>query len=152
MSFFILLLFFNIYNKNMAAGNYDFTIEQGATVDFAVQYKDSGSNPIDLSGYQARMQLRPTLGSSTIYITLSSSLGPCGTGLNLSGSGGINASKPLSSGSIGIYISAASSSQLSFNEGFYDLELMSGSGDCTTVTRLLMGQVKLSNEITIGSF
>ena len=44
----------------MAAGNYDFTIEQGATVDFAVQYKDSGSNPVDLSGNQARMQHRPT--------------------------------------------------------------------------------------------
>ena len=56
----------------MAAGKYDFTIEQGATVDFAVQYKDSGSNPIDLSGYQARMQFRPTFGSDTIFLTLSS--------------------------------------------------------------------------------
>ena len=43
----------------MAAGKYDFTIEQGATVDFSVQYKDSGSIPIDLTGYQARMQFRP---------------------------------------------------------------------------------------------
>ena len=118
----------------MAAGNYDFTIEQGATVDFAVQYKDSGSNPIDLSGYQARMQLRPTLGSSTIYITLSSSLGPCGTGLNLSGSSGTN---PLSSGSIGVFISAFSSSQLSgWEEAYYDLELISGSS-YPVVTRIL---------------
>ena len=136
----------------MAAGKYSFTIEQGSTVDFEIVYKDSNSDPIDLTLYTARMQIRPSIGSDIVHMTLSSSLGPCGTGLNLSGSGGINASKPLSSGSIGIYISAASSSQLSFNEGFYDLELMSGSGDCTTVTRLLMGQVKLSNEITIGSF
>jgi hypothetical protein len=40
---------------------------------------------------------------------------------------------------------------LNFNEGYYDLELMSGSANCTTVTRLLMGVVKLSNEVTIGS-
>ena len=136
----------------MAAGKYDFTIEQGATVDFAVQYKDSGSNPIDLSGYQARMQLRPTLGSSTIYITLSSSLGPCGTGLKLSGSGGHSASTPPSSGSIGVFISAMSSSQLTFTSALYDLEIASGSGNCAVVTRLLEGVVTLSKNVTLGSF
>jgi hypothetical protein len=136
----------------MAAGNYDFTIEQGATVDFAVQYKDSGSNPIDLSGYQARMQLRPTLGSSTVYITLSSSLGPCGTGLNLSGSGGNGASTPPTSGSIGVYVSAMSSSQLTFTSALYDLEIASGSGNCAVVTRLLEGVITLSKNTTLGSF
>ena len=136
----------------MASGKYNFTIEQGATVDFAVQYKDSGSNPIDLSGYQARMQLRPTLGSSTVYITLSSSLGPCGTGLNLSGSGGQSASTPPSSGSIGVFISAMSSSQLTFTSALYDLEIASGSGNCAVVTRLLEGVVTLSKNVTLGSF
>ena len=88
---------------------------------------------------------------SQLYITLSSSLGLCGTGLNLSGS--VSAQgypKPLTSGSIGVYISAFSSSQLTFNEGYYGLELMSGSGNCMTVTRLLMGQVRLSDEVTTG--
>ena len=136
----------------MAAGNYDFKIEQGATVDFAVQYKDSGSNPIDLSGYQARMQFRPTFGSSTVYLTLSSSLGPCGTGLNLSGSGGQSATTPPSSGSIGVFISAMSSSQLTFTSALYDLEIASGSGNCAVVTRLLEGVVTLSQNVTLGSF
>jgi len=58
----------------------------------------------------------------------------------------------LSSGSIGVFISAASSSLLSFNEAYYDLEIVSGSGDCAVVTRLLMGRIQLSNEVTIGSF
>ena len=133
----------------MAAGKYSFIIEQGATVDFEVVYKDSNSNPVDLTGYQARMQLRPSVGSSTTYITLSSSLGPCGTGLNLNGSGG---TKPLTSGSIGVYISAVSSSLLSFNEAFYDLEIASGSGNCTVVTRLLEGKVRLSKNVTLGSY
>ena len=138
----------------MAAGRYSFVIEQGATTDFEVIYNDSTGNPIDLTGYSARMSIRQSqISTSQLYITLSSSLGPCGTGLNLSGSQtSAGYPHPLSSGSIGIYISAASSSVLNFNEGYYDLELMSGSGDCTTVTRLLMGTVKLSNEITIGSF
>ena len=138
----------------MAAGRYSFVIEQGATTDFEVIYNDSTGNPIDLTGYSARMSIRQSqISTSQLYITLSSSLGPCGTGLNLSGSQtSAGYPHPLSSGSIGIYISAASSSVLSFNEGYYDLELMSGSGDCTTVTRLLMGAVRLSNEVTIGSF
>ena len=138
----------------MAAGRYSFVIEQGATTDFEVIYNNSTGTPVDLTGFTARMSIRQSqISTSQLYITLSSSLGPCGTGLNLSGSQtSAGYPHPLSSGSIGIYISAASSSVLNFNEGYYDLELMSGSGDCTTVTRLLMGQVKLSNEITIGSF
>ena len=69
----------------------------------------------------------------------------CGTGLNFSGS---NGTTPPTSGSIGVYISAASSSALDFNQGVYDLTIYSGSGDCTYVIRLLEGQVKLSKEIT----
>mgnify|MGYP003668585924 FL=1 len=138
----------------MAAGRYSFVIEQGATTDFEVIYNNNTGTPVDLTGFTARMSIRQSqISTSQLYITLSSSLGPCGTGLNLSGSQtSAGYPHPLSSGSIGIYISAASSSVLSFNEGYYDLELMSGSGDCTTVTRLLMGAVRLSNEITIGSF
>lgn len=133
----------------MAAGKYSFTIEQGSTVDFEIVYKDSNGDPIDLTGYQARMQLRPSPGSDVLYLTLSSSLDPCGTGLNLSGSQG---TKPPTSGSIGIYISAISSSQLNFDLASYDLEISSGSGNCYTVTRLLEGKVKLSKEVTEGLY
>jgi len=136
----------------MAAGRYSFIIEQGATVDFEVVYNAGDCTPIDLDGYTARMSIRQSQNrNSRLYITLSSSLGLCGTGLNLSGS--VSAQgypKPLTSGSIGVYISAFSSSQLTFNEGYYDLELMSGSGNCMTVTRLLMGKVRLSDEVTTG--
>ena len=41
----------------MAAGKYSFTIEQGSTVDFEIAYKDSNSDPIDLTSYTARMQI-----------------------------------------------------------------------------------------------
>jgi len=132
----------------MSAGRYSFTIEQGATLDFELAYKDSSNNPIDLTGYQGRMQIRPSVGSDTIYITLSSSLDLDGTGLNFSGSDGLN---PPTSGTIGIFISANSSSLLNFNEASYDLELATGS-EFPIVTRLLEGNVKLSKNITLGSF
>lgn len=125
----------------MSAGKYNFTIEQGATYTVEIQYKDSNNSPIDLTGYSGRMQIRPSVGSPTAYLCLSSSLKADGTGLNFSGSTGIN---PPASGTIGIYISAASSSALTFDEGVYDLEIASGS----FVARLLQGNVKLSKEVT----
>ena len=132
----------------MSAGRYSFTIEQGATLDFELAYKDSSNDPIDLTNYQGRMQLRPSVGSDTVYITLSSSLDADGTGLNFSGSDGLN---PPTSGTIGIFISAASSSLLDFSEAVYDLEIASGS-TYPVVTRLLEGKVQLSKNVTLGSF
>ena len=136
----------------MAAGNYSFTIEQGATTDFEIVYKDSNSNPVDLTGYQAKMQLKDSIGGSSTFLTLSSSLSPDGTGLNLSGSGGNAASKPLTSGSIGIFISHATSSNLTFGTAVYDLEIVSGSGNTAVVTRLLQGKINLSKEVTTGDY
>ena len=105
----------------MAAGKYSFVIEQGTTVNLELQYKDSNNNPIDLTGYDGRMQIASNYASDptrTVYLTLSSSLNADGTGLNFSGS---NGTTPLTSGSIGIYIAACTSSALTFNTAYYDL-------------------------------
>jgi hypothetical protein len=127
----------------MAAGNYSFTVEQGTTVNFEIQYTDSESNPIDLTGYSGKMQIKSNFADDnpTTYATLSSSLASDGTGLNFNGSTG---TKPLTSGSIGVYISAVSSSAFNFAKAKYDLEITSGS----IVTRLLQGTVSLSKEVT----
>ena len=74
----------------MSAGRYSFTIEQGTTFQLELIYKDSNQTPINLTGYSGRMQLRPTVDSTTVYLTLSSSLNADGTGLNFSGSSGTN--------------------------------------------------------------
>jgi len=126
----------------MSAAKYSFVIEQGATFTLEVAWEDQTCVPIDLTGYSARMQIRPAVESETVYISLLSDLQPDGTGLNLSGSNGMT---PLESGSIGIYISAYSSSVLNFEQARYDLELVSGGGE---VTRLLEGFVQLSKNVT----
>ena len=125
----------------MAAGKYSFTIKQGTTLDFNLQYLDSNSNPVDLTDHSGKMQIRPSVSSTDVIITLSSSMDSDGTGLNFSGS---NGTTPPTSGSIGVFISAASSSNFSFGEAVYDLEITSGS----IVTRILEGKVKLSKEVT----
>jgi hypothetical protein len=127
----------------MAAGKYNFTIEQGTTVNFELQYKDSNGDAINLTGYGARMQIRPDYADNTktSYLYLSSSLNSDGTGLNFSGSSGTNSP---SLGKIGVYISAASSSTLNFDSAYYDIELQRAN----IVTRLLQGTIKLSREVT----
>lgn len=127
----------------MPAGKYSLLIEQGATLKLDLAYKDSNNNPIDLTGYSGKMQIRSDYADNnpTTYLTLSSSLQADGTGINFSGSSGI---LPPVSGTIGIVISAASSSALTFSSASYDLEITSGS----VVTRLLQGTVQLSKQVT----
>lgn len=128
----------------MAAGKYSFTLEQGSTFERQLTYQDSNGVPIDLTGYSARMQIRPSPGSPTLYLTLSSSLRSDGTGLNMNGLTGMN---PTTSGTIGIVISAATSSLLTFDEAAYDLEIYSAS----YASRIIEGKVKLSKEVTINN-
>lgn len=122
----------------MAAGRYSFVIEQGATFQRRVEYTDSLGVPVDLTSYSARMQIRPSFTSNTVYVNLTSTLGSDGSGIS------INAA----SGTLDIVISALSSSYLSFTEAVYDLEIYSGSGATEYVTRLLEGNVKLKQNVT----
>lgn len=120
----------------MAAGKHNFTIEQGTTTVYTLVYKYPNGNPIDLTGYSAQLQIRPTYADFTEvkYLTLSSSLDADGSGLI------INAA----SGSIKIFISANKTDSLTFDDALYDLELYSGS----YVSRLLEGKFKIRKSIT----
>ena len=133
----------------MAAGKYSFTIEQRATLDFEIQYRDSSGNPIDLTGYTGKMQIRSNYsGSGTTYLTLTSSLGDTYT--KTSGSAflsfsGSNLTTPTTSGSIGIYAGWIATDALTFtDQAYYDLEITSGN----IRTRILEGQVRLSKQVT----
>lgn len=127
----------------MPAGKYAMLIEQGATLKLDLAYKDSNNTAIDLTGYSGKLQIKDNYAdaASTTYLTLSSSLNADGTGIHFSGS---SDTLPPTSGTIGIVISAATSSLLTFETAYYDLEITSGS----VVTRLLQGTVNLSKEVT----
>ena len=133
----------------MAAGKFNFVIEQGSTLDFEIAYTDSNNDKIDLTDHRGRMQIRDKFpginnaNNSTLIITLSSSLESDGTGLNFSGSNGIN---PPTSGTIGVFIDAERTAAFDFSKAIYDLEIVSGS----IVTRLLEGNVTLTKEVTIA--
>ena len=128
------------------AAKYTFTICQGSTTDFVIQYTDITGSMVNLSDYGAKMQLRDTPGGSTLYLTLSSSLQADGTGLNFSGSARSSTGlvSPVS-GTIGVYISMASSSLLSFDKADYDLFIYSGSFS----DKILEGVIRLDKKVTV---
>ena len=133
----------------MAAGNSTFTIEQGATTDFEIQYKDSGSNAIDLGGQYAEMRIRTNYGGETLA-TLTSSMGRTNlsyskaSGSSFLSISGSDLTTPVSSGSIGVYIGHELTDAFTFDKAYYDIELTNGQAR----TRILQGRVKLSKDIT----
>jgi hypothetical protein len=58
----------------MAAGIYNFAIEQGATLNKVITWKDGDNAAINLTGYTAVAQFRPTISASPV-LTLSSVTG-----------------------------------------------------------------------------
>ena len=132
----------------MSAGKFSFTIEQGATTDFEIIFKDSTGTPVDLTGREAAMQIRNAKNGTTLFASLTSSQGNTYTKasgssfLSLSGSSLTN---PLSSGSIGVYIGHAVTNDFTFSEAFYDLEI---TNDQERI-RLVEGKVKNTEQVTL---
>jgi hypothetical protein len=116
----------------MALGNrFDITINQGATYELTVTWKDSAGTAINLTGYSARMQVRETYSSTSTIVSLTN-----GSGITLGGA----------AGTIAILISATTTAALTAPfSGVYDLELVSAGG---VVTRLLQGAATVSPEVT----
>ena len=110
----------------MAAGTYNFIMEQGATFTRQLTVKENNS-AMNLSGYSVASLMRSTHDSSTVVGTFTCTIS--------NASGGIISMSmtPAVTGAVeeGIYV--------------YDLEITSGSG---TVTRLIQGEVTVTPEVT----
>ena len=117
----------------MSANTYNFTIEQGATLEMQVQWLNSNNQPISLAGYTGKMQIRSNYsGSGTTYLTFTSSIGN---------------TYAFTSGSIGIYAGYLLTDQLTFTgSAYYDLELTNTATQ--ERTRLIEGQVNISQQVT----
>lgn len=114
----------------MSAGTWNILIEQGATFDTTLTWKDEAGTPVNLTGYTARMQIRPEVGSSTVTLDLTTANGRIALG--------------GAAGTIRLTIDAATTAALLPSVQVHDLELVVGS----TVTRLLRGSVTIDPEVT----
>lgn len=135
----------------MSAGIYSFVIEQGATTDFSFDWKDSDGNKVDLTNFEACMQLKTDYSQSngTTVLTLTSSIGDIykkdsgSAFLSVSGSDLVS---PLISGSVGVYIGYDATTALTGSTYYYDLELTDTS--IKHRYRLVEGEVKINKQVT----
>lgn len=109
----------------MGAARYAIRIEQGATWKPVLTLRDT-----DLTGYTARMQIRPDIDSDTVLLELTTS-----NGITIDGP----------AGQITLHLTDVETTALDWREGVYDLELIAPSGD---VQRLLKGPVEVDPEVT----
>lgn len=112
-------------------GTYDIVLYQGTTFTEQLTWKDSSGDPVDLTGWTARMMARESVDAETAFITLTTE----NDGIALGGA----------AGTITLSMTDADTSALSIYSGIYDLELISDSGD---VFRLLQGNLTVSREVT----
>lgn len=110
----------------MSAGTYNFTFEQGATFSRQLTVQDNGS-AMDLTNYSARMQLRSSVESTTVALTVTCAITNATSGiLTVS-----NTATETMGVDAGIYV--------------YDLEIESSAG---VVTRLMQGTATITANVT----
>jgi hypothetical protein len=115
----------------MAAATYNFEIEQGATLTKPFVWKTNINNPIDITGYVARMQIRSSVKSTEILLELTTENDRIVLG--------------TTEGTITLQLDAITTSNINWTKGVYDLELISADG---IVTRLIQGDITVSKEVT----
>lgn len=108
-------------------------LEQGATFSKPLEYVGADGQPIDLTGFTARMQVRHRYADGDLetapYVDLTD-----GDGIELGGA----------AGTIVITIDAATSETVPKGEHRYDLELTDGD----VVIRLIQGTFTVAPEVT----
>lgn len=118
------------------SATYHIKIEQGATyLSPLMTWKTQSGNPIDLTGWKARMQVRSSISASSVLLSLTTE------------NGGIELGDEL--GTIRLVLSAEQTAAITWSEGVYDLELI--NPDATNgdfVKRFLSGKVNVSKGVT----
>lgn len=117
----------------MSAGQLDLLIEAGATFEVLLTWEDPDGDPIDVTGFDARMQVRNNTGTLLLDLTSDPA-----AGLTLGGA----------AGTIAIRVGADDTDELDAGVAYYDLELVSQS-DATEVVRLVEGSVTINAQVTV---
>lgn len=115
------------------AGQYNIVADQGSTLSRIIYYKDPANVPIKFGGYTARMQVRPSIASSTVLLELTTENG----GIELGDT----------DGSIALYIDDTVMAGVPEGLYKYDFELIAPTSSLY-VYKLLQGNFAVRSEVT----
>lgn len=113
--------------------SYNITIRQGATFQLQATVQDSAGDPVDLTGFDARMQVRTDYADNAGTVLVDLTLGD-----------GVAVPTPAN-GVIVFTIDADATEDLPGGRWRYDAEIESSGG---VVTRILEGAATVSREVT----
>jgi len=117
---------------NAVAGKLNIVIEQGATFDVPLYWKDENGTLITgLNTWTARMHIRDAIDTATTLLELTTENGRITLG--------------ATPGEIRLSITDTDTTTIAWESGVYDLELEDAGG---IVTRLLKGTVTVDYEVT----
>lgn len=118
----------------MPAKVIDITIEQGAQFSPTFTWTDDNGDPVDLTGYTAKMEIRKEKDkTSAKIITLTDS----GGGIDINGT----------EGEVTPIIDASETAELGFLWAWYDLQL-TPPDNSEAVKRLVQGRVEFDKSVT----
>lgn len=117
---------------NYQSDNYKLSCRQGKTFRKTVTYLDNGS-AMNLTGYSARMQIRPKASSTTLYVDLTVANG----GIIMGGT----------AGTIGLFIPKATMEQVPAGMHQYELEVIEPGGEIPD-TLTISGPFLVEAEVT----
>jgi len=113
------------------AGTYNITCQQGATLKRTLTWLEPNKDPINVTGYTARMQVRETADANTVVLELTTA----NNRITLGGT----------AGTIDLLVSANTTANLTPGLYVYDLEMVSGGGE---VSRIVEGNFVVKAEVT----
>jgi hypothetical protein len=102
------------------------TVDQGSSFESTIDITDSENNPVNLTGYTFRGQIRKTYASTTSVSFTITSISP-------------------TSGSIKLVLSAEQTSGIKAGRYLYDVEIISSTN---IVTRVIEGQIEVTPRVT----
>ena len=114
---------------SVSPGILNLTFPQGATWDLSLTWTDSDGDPINLTAYSARMQVRHSYDAGTPVLSLTN-----GTGITLGGT----------AGTIDVTVAASVTAGVAAAQYVYDLEVEASS----VVTRVVQGSLTVTPEVT----
>lgn len=118
----------------MSAGRFNMVIEQGTGYNksFTLSWISSG-NVVDLTSYKARLTVRARKDSSSAILSIDTDNDPTLIAIPTPANGVVN-----------LTLSSSTTEALSFEFGYYDLELYTAS----VSYRVMEGTVRLSKEVS----
>lgn len=111
------------------AVKYDLVIEQGTDLNMPVNLVDENSVAISVSGYSAKLQVRPYHGSDNVLFEMSTD----------------NAKIDVTTGTLILKFAEADFIDAIWRSGVYDLEIEAGTGERE---RIMQGLFTIDPEVT----